>query len=93
MTTKELLIRAKEIIERDGWLNYSIPERDHKYKKCVVEAIHYADDGPFSIYTTAKDIFRSANDISSIVPWNDDKERTVEEVYEAFDKAIAAAGV
>lgn len=96
MTTKEILVKAKGLIEKHGWTQdkYHAPTGEF----CSLGAIRYAiwdcldRSSTDDVYYKAKTAFLRATDsgYSSDVAFNDAEGRTKDEVLAVFDKAIAA---
>lgn len=93
----KLLISAREKICR-GWVQGHFCMDD---RVCMLGALGWRSDNPLCddpIVSCAEDILSKVvispdncffGYIPDISMWNDDKERTVEQVIDAFDKAIA----
>ena len=88
---------AKVLIEDQGWCQGAelVHDPERRYGCCAATAICAAmdrDDWDGMLMDLAT--FQAANGISPtgcpLGAWNDAPERTVEEVYAAFDRAIAA---
>lgn len=100
MKTKQLLEEARARLVSKGWLNYGNMEANdyNSGKRCVVQAIWDATDANARYdsdhvkWNAVTSLFREVNRIKTPIPvWNDDPERTFEDVLEAFDKAILVA--
>ncbi|RJQ09405.1 MAG: hypothetical protein C4558_06295 [Dehalococcoidia bacterium] len=90
MTTAEFLRAAKARLEEDGWTQgeFGVDRSPH----CVVGALVRVRDALGDVQIGAPEAFLArAVGRHSIIAWNDAPGRTVEEVYAAFDKAIALA--
>ena len=89
MTTKEILIEARKLVEK-GWYQ----GRDIVGCVCATDAIMTACRSGGGSPTEAFYHLRRANNIPiyiGIIGWNDAPGRTQAEVLAAFDKAIAEA--
>jgi hypothetical protein len=82
------LMRAKRYIEEHGWCPFG--PRDDIGAVCMVAALG-ADYGPR--WPALRRLCEAAgeSDGYSLARWNDTPGRTIEEVYAAFDQAIALA--
>lgn len=83
------LMRAKRYIEEHGWRQHHWG--DGTSPRCLLGAVHATmPDGRHDLYAAAVDRLMSIVGQRPHV-WNDTPGRTVEEVYAAFDRAIALA--
>ena len=72
MNTREILLRAAEILERDGWTQGAY---EHDGKCCMVGALILAGQG----WSVARNAVRDNIGMEPIY-WNDAKDRTASEV-------------
>jgi len=96
------LAEAKQLIE-NGWCQhlFAIQQDKERFNYCVVGAM-YATLDRGEVFDKMVNAFINANGLPSsdymmgkttnITSWNDDKNRTKEEVLAAFDKAINYVG-
>jgi hypothetical protein len=99
MKTSEVLRKAADEIRRRGWHqgHYGSDSSDpDSCAVCALGAIHAADrDDPWEDSSDLS--FAAASALSSVLDgeyvdvWNDNPERTVEEVLEAFEEAAQKA--
>lgn len=90
---QKTLIKARALIEQ-GWTQGAM-ERGvpGSMSYCVVGALRKAKDYR-SCFGVERTVFYRANSLrTDIESWNDSRVRTKAQVLEAFDKAIAYAGV
>lgn len=82
------LRQAKADIQKNGWFHRPAGIRWGERNGCTCAAVALADacEGQ-----KAERCFRKVIGQENIMAWNDHPDRTVEQVYEAFDKAIAIA--
>jgi hypothetical protein len=88
MTTHEVLVAARNLIDREGWIQnaHYAPEG-----RCVRGALSDVTRGKTDLgYYHATRAFSDVVDEVLIGAWNDHPDRTKAEVLAAFDKAIAA---
>lgn len=105
-TATEVLNRAREIIERDGWSQgdykaKTTDDGDEATPVCALGAINRAVSGRADIfagpgvkpgvYTEVMHRLGSAIDRENVAYWNDDPHRTVEDVVLAFKRAAEGA--
>lgn len=90
MTAKDTLLRAAELLERDGWCRGN--SIDRQGRRCAMGAINSASHEPGS--GTAWDRFDQAADRlqtylgrTHVPDWNDHPERTAEQVIAALREA------
>lgn len=97
MTTHEVLVAARNLIDQDGWWQsgHGCSEGEH----CVGLALLACgrnDDAERAAYVAFADAtgldvsWPTGIDVTPIYNWNDDPSRTKAEVLAAFDRAIAA---
>jgi predicted amidohydrolase len=84
------LMRAKRYIEEHGWCPLGV--RDNIGRVCVVAALNVGVDYD-AMQPALRRLCEAAgeDDLFHLARWNDTPGRTVEEVYAAFDRAIALA--
>ena len=82
---------VKEILLRDGWCQRSVQTRG---KHCFVGAINVAMTGNAWDHSIGEEgqqvanVLRKSVGIGSLSCWNDQRDRTFDEVIAAIDKAI-----
>lgn len=100
MKTSELLRKAADEIRRRGWHQGDYGSDPEAAKNCMVcsrGAINAVATGDPWVYNIAADKAAKGlystlrHDALGIVRWNDDPDRTVEEVLEKFEEAARAA--
>jgi hypothetical protein len=86
------LMRAKQYIEEHGWCPLGWSPSGGGAARCVVGALHAAaKPGVNKWDSPAHRVLAKAIGSINQPKWNDTPGRTVEEVYAAFDRAIALA--
>lgn len=97
MTDREIFVKAKELIETLGWAQGSPYLRLHGV--CLAEAMHKAEGTLYGMHgdnTYARSPWKKLNASLPkhfryhIGDWNDEPERTKEEVLSKLDELIAA---
>lgn len=92
MTAHEVLVRARNLIDRVGWLQCSVKGHHDPGGHCVATWVAtVADDAPAefeAMYAFGRAI--GIGSLPRIYEWNDAPGRTKDEVLAAFDRAIAA---
>jgi hypothetical protein len=97
MKLSEILRAGKQRIETLGWCQGDEDAFADGNAKgcCAATALPMGSTQiSFGLAMTALDFLKQANGIDANTPlarWNDAPERTIEDVYAAYDKAIAAA--
>ena len=94
MTVKDLLIAAKAHLQKVGWKQGGGDNWDTK-PTCAFDAIFgFLGLASFALIQKAQNKLADAagisHDIEDCFVWNDDPNRTEEEVLATFDKAIAS---
>jgi hypothetical protein len=91
MTTHEVLVKARNRIERTGWTQALTGPRHGP--NCIYAACSWEAGTSVGTAKAANEL-RNALELKhprlSLMVWNDQSSRTKEEVLAAFDKAIAA---
>lgn len=94
MRTSETLTAAKVRLVRYGWHQGGGAVSVCK-PTCVSDAIFEAGDCAYAAYYPAQDLFMRVTTgslkLSALYDWNDAPERTLQDVLDAFDAAIAIA--
>jgi hypothetical protein len=89
----DVLIAARWIINSVGWCQHSPTKLDDDGNiigMCALRAIGIVEISGNSLTSATVNMLKQANDITQpLHNWNDELERTEEEVLLAFDKAIA----
>ena len=89
---------AAELVEKRGWTQKTYETRDGQV--CLMGAVHMAlgiepnvftDDETFNIYLAARDRLQDILDVDSPIEWNDQPERTKEQVVSALRAAARHA--
>lgn len=97
-TTKEVLVKAKNLIESRGWTQNWFSNSAGCL--CVLGAIRAAViDRPFAncsiadgfLIEDATAVVVNVTQCPTLAEWNDEPDRTVFQVLQAFDLAIAVA--
>lgn len=92
----DILRAGKARIERDGWCqgDDKALEENHPFGCCVATSMVFLDGDGIDTTTAAIDLFKRANGLDmqkDVAHWNDDEDRTLEEILTGFDKAITLA--
>jgi len=99
MKTSEVLRKAADEIRRRGWhqgaMGSSLVDRE-SCSLCAAGALNVVLGGdPWSYALIGSDASRAMLDVTGASPliedWNDDPERTVDEVLDAFERAAVTA--
>jgi hypothetical protein len=86
------LMRAKQYIEEHGWCPLGWSPSGGGAARCAVGALHAAAKPGVNRWDSpAHRVLAEAIGSINQPKWNDTPGRTVEEVYAAFDRAIALA--
>ena len=88
MTTSETLTRAKDALLKHGWCQGE--ERNARGELCIVGALKLSARNTVEL-CDAMGCFALALRVGGISDWNDDPERTPEDILSGFDRAIAFA--
>jgi hypothetical protein len=106
LSTKELLVNAKNVLLEKGWVQGEYGTKDGYCAVGAVDAVveellrndEVTDDEAYSLYQSGENALRATlvetDRIANIVFWNDARHRTQQDVLDLFDLAAQrAAGV
>jgi hypothetical protein len=89
MTAHEVLVTARNLLDREGWIQDYTWTREGR---CTVGAVltPHLTEGSIEALELFADLIGCPRDWMAIAHWNDDPDRTKEQVLAVFDTAIAA---